>query len=133
MKRGRRARAFSLLEVLLASLILAVALFAVVSLYPQAILGLQKARQMNNASNLAQKALEETKAIAFDDVRDSSKDELIEGTTYTVNLTTSLTDPRLKKLTVEVVWWFPQQTVATSNRRRLSVRYETCLLDLPDL
>lgn len=131
--RARHLRAFTLLEVLLACLLLSIALFAVISLYPQAILGLQKARQMNVACDLAQQSLDEATSQAFDEVRDASKNQVVDGTTYTTHLTVAVVDTDVKKVSVEVVWWFPREDVPTSNRRRLSVACESRVLDLPDL
>lgn len=129
----RTTRAFTLLEVLLACLLVSIALFAVISLYPQAILGLHKARQMNVACDLAQRALDEATALPFDEVRDATASQVVDGTAYTTNLTVSVVETGLKRVSVEVVWWFPREEVPTSNRRRLSVVHETRVLDLPDL
>ena len=129
----RGARGFTLLEVLMSCLLLSIGLFAVISLYPQAILGLHKARQMNVAGDLAQRALDEATSLPFDEVRDASTSQVVDQTTYTTNLSVVLLDTGLKKVCVEVVWWFPREEVPTTHRRRLSVAHETRVLDLPDL
>jgi type II secretory pathway pseudopilin PulG len=94
VRRGGRG-GFTLLETLLAALLLCITFLVLMTIYPSSIMAMHKGEQMTTACNYAQQLLESKRLYSFDvlssDPDLGPHDVTINGTTYTCTLT--LTKP----------------------------------------
>ncbi|MBI3926652.1 MAG: hypothetical protein HY319_14010 [Armatimonadetes bacterium] len=102
----RFCRGISLLESLLAGLILCVVMFVIVSLYPTSLFGMKKGHELIAASNLAQRILDEKRGQSFDTIDSEAGDAACDGTLYHYDLKVSDGDAGhdVKKLKLEISW-----------------------------
>lgn len=97
-------KGFTLLEVMLAVVLLTLGVIAVAGLFGTALVGSSDAENTAIAMNLAQKRMEEIRNISYDSIADESKADVsgFSGFQRAAAVTEPLTD--LKKVTVTVYW-----------------------------
>ena len=112
MLTRRKIRGLSLLELLVAVGVFAVAFVMLLTVFPTAARAVRQGEQYLNATFLAERRLEEVRALDFDTVADADSTETM-GTTnlgvsssvaYTVQTRVSLTETNLKRVRVLVSW-----------------------------
>lgn len=101
------SRGVSLLETLLAGVLLSITLFVILSLFPSSQLAIRQSQQVTRASELAQTLLEECRAQKWDAMEPRSGNAELEGLSLVYALTVHDSPDGtagVKRLAVEVRW-----------------------------
>jgi Tfp pilus assembly protein PilV len=108
MRRADTSRGLSLLESLFAGLLVSIAFFVILSIYPTALFGLRKGHDVVTAANLAQQILEQQRVTPFDQlqpvVAQQGVAQTIDGTVFTPTITIQSLAQDLKSAVVTVSW-----------------------------
>ena len=111
-KQRSNRKGFSLIELMVAVVILAMAIFGIFHAYSVGFMGMADARDRTVATNLAQKKIEDIKNTPFSNIADSSTTtEEISGKILTIDLISinstvgENNDSNLKEVTVTVSWF----------------------------
>ena len=111
-KQRSNSKGFSLIELMVAVVILVTVILGMFHAYTVCFIGMTNARDRTVATNLAQKKIEDIKNTPFDNIADSSiTTEEISGKILTINLISinstvgENNDSNLKEVTVTVSWF----------------------------
>lgn len=119
--RAARSRlAFTLLETLIATQILCVVFFIVMSLFPSSLMSLRKGRDLISATHIAQRVIEEKRLERFDTLAGGRQQENCDGVVFDVDVEVTGINDDVKRIVAVVSWDGP-----TSGRS--SVSFETRL------
>ena len=95
---------FSLIELMIAITILAMAIFGIFHAYSVGFLGMTDARERTVATNYAREAMEDVKNMDFGKITTTTKSVISSSTKYRVDVNESLESPNLKKVYTIVSW-----------------------------
>jgi len=95
---------FSLIELMIAVTILALAIFGIFHAYSVGFLGMADARDRTVASNYAREAMENVKNMDFEEITTTTKSVIDFNTKYRVDVNVLLENPNLKKVFTVVSW-----------------------------
>lgn len=115
-------RGFTLVEILVASTLLGVAFFAILNILPGSLAGMRHAHHLLCASDVAQRVMEQQRAVPFDSIAADTHalpDTVVDGTAYHTTLAVTSRSPRVKVAQVTVSWETsppPPPTLPTSLR-----------------
>lgn len=99
-------RGFTIVEVMVGTMILCIACFALMDLFPTSIQTLRKGQDMTCAVELAQQVLEQQRSTPFAQIAVGTQQSntVIDGSTYQVKTVVSASSARLKVIVVTVTW-----------------------------
>jgi hypothetical protein len=104
---GSVSRGVSLLETLLAGVLLSITFFVILSLFPSSQLAIRQSQQVTRASELAQTLLEECRAQKWESMQPRSGSAEMEGLTLLYDLTVHDSPDGtagVKRLAVQIRW-----------------------------
>lgn len=110
-------RGFTMIETLMAALLLCVIFFLLMNLYPSSLLGLRKAHDMTAAADLAQQVLEQKRLVPWKQLTAGTTllpDTAFDGVTFHERCVISDRNARVKDIAVTVTWSVQQATSAAS-------------------
>jgi general secretion pathway protein I len=110
MSTRRRARGFTLLEVLSAMTLFALVAAAVGTLATASIVHTIQNRHASTAAELAQRELEDLRSLAYADLAGGTSTEVVAGQSYTIVTTVTADTPAagMSRINVEVSWTGPE-------------------------
>ena len=110
MRRRRGEHGFSLVEVLSAMTLFALVASAVGSLAITSMLHTIQNRHATTASQLAQRQLEDLRALPYASLASGTKSVVAAGQSYTVNTTVQANNPAsgMSRINVQVAWTGPE-------------------------
>ncbi|MCK4308584.1 MAG: prepilin-type N-terminal cleavage/methylation domain-containing protein, partial [Candidatus Atribacteria bacterium] len=121
--RGAKQRSnlsgFSLIELMIAITILAMAIFGIFHAYSAGFLGMADARDRTVATNYAREAMEDVKNMDFEKIAPTTKSVINANRKYRVDVNVSLESTNLKKVFTVVSW---------TNRNGITKTVETSML-----
>ena len=111
-KRRSNLNGFSLIELMVAVVILALAIFGIFQAFSTSFQGMADARDRTVATNLAQEKIEGIKNIPFADINtyitDNNGTTVISGKEFTINIVSvnyeEEADDNLKRVTTKISW-----------------------------
>ena len=118
-KRRSNLKGFSLIELMIAITILAMAIFGIFHAYSVGFLGMADARDRTVATNYAREAMEDVKNMDFEKIETTTRSVTNFNTKYRVDVNVSLENPNLKKVYTVVSW---------KNRNEIIKTVETSML-----
>jgi prepilin-type N-terminal cleavage/methylation domain-containing protein len=95
---------FSLIELMIAVTILALAVFGIFHAYSVGFMGMADARDRTVATNYAREAMEDVKNMDFEKIVTTTKSVITSNIKYRVDVNVSLESPNLKKVFTVVGW-----------------------------
>jgi len=110
---------FSLIELMVAVTILALAIFGIFHAYSVGFLGMADARDRTVATNYAQEAMEDVKNMDFEKIAPTTKSVINANRKYRIDVNVSLESTNLKKVFTVVSW---------KNRNGITKTVETSML-----
>ncbi len=103
-KQGSNLKGFSLIELMVAVVILAIALIGIFLAFNSSWMGMADARDRTVATNYAQEILEDIKNKPFEKIHNESKSQISDTKFYrTISLNPN-TNPNTKEVTAQVTW-----------------------------
>jgi len=124
--RGAKQRSnlsgFSLIELMIAVTILAMAIFGIFHAYSVGFLGMADARDRTVATNYAREAMEDVKNMDFEKIATTTKSVINFNTKYRVDVNVLLENPNLKKV-FTVVGWKDRNGVGKTVETSMLVNY----------
>jgi len=104
VKRRSNLSGFSLIELMVAVTILALAIFGIFQAYSVGFLGMFDARDRTVATNYAQEAMEDIKNMDFEKITTTTKSVINANRKYRVDVNVSIESENLKKISTIVSW-----------------------------
>jgi len=118
-KQRSNLKGFSLIELMVAVAILAMAIFGIFHAYSAGFMGMADARDRTVATNYAQEAMEDVKNMDFEKIAPTSKSVINANRKYRIDVNVSLESTNLKKVFTVVSW---------KNRNGITKTVETSML-----
>ncbi len=118
-KQRSNLKGFSLIELMVAVIILAIAVLGIFLAFNSGWMGMADARDRTVATNYAREAMEDVKNMDFEKVITTTKSVTDANKKYRVDVNVSLEDPNLKKVLTVVSW---------KDRKGISKTVETTML-----
>jgi len=97
-------KGFSLIELMIAAAILAMAIFGIFHAYSAGFMGMAGARDRTVATNYAREAMEDIKNMDFEKITTTTKSVISSNTKYRVDVNVSSESANLKKVITVVSW-----------------------------
>jgi prepilin-type N-terminal cleavage/methylation domain-containing protein len=121
-KKGSNLSGFSLIELMVAVTILAMAIFGIFHAYSVGFLGMADARDRTVATNYAREAMEDVKNMDFEKITTTTKSVITSNRKYRIDVNVSLESPNLKKV-FTVVNWKDRNGVGKTVETSMSVNF----------
>ena len=102
--RGSNLNGFSLIELMVAVVILSMAIFGIFNAFNSGWMGMADSRDRTVATNYAQEAMEDVKNMDFEKIITTTKSVTNANKKYRVDVYVSLENPNLKKVFTVVSW-----------------------------
>lgn len=118
-QRNFNPSGFSLIELMVAAVILSMVIFGIFLAFGTGFRGMVDARERTVATNYAREAMEDIKNMDFEKITTTTKSVTSSNTKYRVDVNVSLEEPNLKKIITVISW---------KNRNGISKKMETTML-----
>ena len=99
-----KKRGFSLLELLLATVLLSMGLVGLVNAFSMALIESSQAKYFSVAKNLAEEKLEEIRNLSYGGIIDEAKAPVIGFSDYQRQVRSTQPQPGLKQIQIDVFW-----------------------------
>jgi prepilin-type N-terminal cleavage/methylation domain-containing protein len=114
MIEEKNARGFTLLEVLIATLLVGVGIFAIMEAFNRGLAGVGEVEDYSLAVSLTQRRLETLKDTSFDSIGSVAKSSLSDFTDFEQQVDVTVAACNLKQITVTTYWDVPNGETNTS-------------------